>query len=92
MRHGCCAATSCLVDWMRMGRLAPYVGRYHYGRMCVDGTLQIRYRRAELDPEALRTHGTVIAFLASDDAKMITGVMITGVRIAQPGTAIPWRR
>ena len=72
---------------MRTGWMEPYVERYHYGLTRIDGTWQIRYRKAVLDLEASQAHGAVTVCLASDEAEMTTGV-----RIAQPGTTNRWRR
>ena len=50
---------SCLVYRIRMGQVDPYVGRFNYQLTRVEGKLKIRYRRAELDLEALDAHGAV---------------------------------
>ena len=50
---------SCLVYRIRMGQVDPYIGRCEYRLTRADGKLKIRYRRAELDLEALDAHGAV---------------------------------
>jgi p-cumate 2,3-dioxygenase subunit beta len=45
------------------GDVNAYVGRYVYRLVPKDGSFQIRLRRAELDLEALRPHGTVSILL-----------------------------
>lgn len=41
------------------GTVDPYVGRYLYTLVRLDGAFQIRTRRVELDLETLRPHGTI---------------------------------
>jgi p-cumate 2,3-dioxygenase subunit beta len=41
----------------------PYMGQYHYKLVRHGDSFKIRYRRAELDLEALRPHGTVSIML-----------------------------
>jgi hypothetical protein len=53
----------------------------------VDDPWQIHYRRAKRHLETSPAHAAVTICLASDDAEIITGVSI-----AQPGTASRWRR
>jgi p-cumate 2,3-dioxygenase subunit beta len=49
-----------IVYRMRMGGVAPYIGLYRYVlARKPDGGFKIRQRRAQLDLEALRDHGTV---------------------------------
>jgi p-cumate 2,3-dioxygenase beta subunit len=45
------------------GDVNTFVGRYVYRLVPKDGSFQIRLRRAELDLEALRPHGTVSILL-----------------------------
>lgn len=54
---------SFLVYRIRMGQVAPYVGRYDYRLRRLDGGLKISYRRATLDLERLRDHGAVSIIL-----------------------------
>lgn len=55
--------------------------------MRVDDPGQIYYRRAKLNLAASQARAAVTMCLALDDAELITGVSI-----AQPGTAMRWRR
>jgi p-cumate 2,3-dioxygenase beta subunit len=57
------ATASCQVYRVRMGQSAPYVGRLDYTLRRVNGALKIAYRRATLDQEVLREHGTVSIIL-----------------------------
>jgi p-cumate 2,3-dioxygenase beta subunit len=54
---------SFLVYRVRAGQVDPLIGRYEYTLRRVDGTLKIASRRAVLDLEALRPHGTVSIIL-----------------------------
>ena len=56
--------TACfLVYRIRSGNVDPLVGRYEYTLRRVDGILKVAYRKAVLDLEALRPHGTVSIIL-----------------------------
>jgi len=50
---------SFLVYRIRSGHVDPLIGRYEYTLRRADGTLKLVYRKAVLDLEALRPHGTV---------------------------------
>lgn len=53
-------ATASFQVWrIRMGQSAPYIGRYDYTLRRDGDSFKIVYRRATLDLEALRDHGTV---------------------------------
>ena len=54
---------SFLVYRIRMGSVDPLIGQYEYRLKRIDGALKISYRRANLDLEALRPHGTVSIIL-----------------------------
>ncbi len=54
---------SFLVYRIRSGHVDPLIGRYEYTLRRVDGTLKVAYRKAVLDLEALRPHGTVSIIL-----------------------------
>ena len=54
---------SFIVYRVRAGQAAPYVGRYLYTLARTKAGLKIRARRAELDLETLRDHGTVSIIL-----------------------------
>ena len=56
--------TACfLVYRIRSGYVDPLVGRYEYTLRRVEGSLKLAYRKAVLDLEALRPHGTVSIIL-----------------------------
>jgi p-cumate 2,3-dioxygenase beta subunit len=48
---------------MRSGQVDPLIGAYEYILRRVDGTLKIAFRKAVLDLEALRPHGTLSIIL-----------------------------
>jgi p-cumate 2,3-dioxygenase beta subunit len=52
-----------LVYRHRAGSTEPFVGKYRYHLTVVDDTLRIRYRRATLDNETLRSHGAISIIL-----------------------------
>jgi p-cumate 2,3-dioxygenase beta subunit len=54
---------SFLVYRMRSGQVDPLIGAYEYILRRVDGTLKIAFRKAVLDLEALRPHGTLSIIL-----------------------------
>jgi len=54
---------SCLVYRVRMGQTDPYVARCYYKLLRTGGGWKIRYRRMELDLEALDSHGAVSIIL-----------------------------
>jgi len=54
---------SFLVYRIRGGHVDPLIGRYEYTLRRVGKTLKIAYRKAVLDLEALRPHGTVSIIL-----------------------------
>jgi p-cumate 2,3-dioxygenase beta subunit len=54
---------SFLVYRIRSGYVDPLVGRYEYALRRVEGILKVAYRKAVLDLEALRPHGTVSIIL-----------------------------
>jgi p-cumate 2,3-dioxygenase beta subunit len=54
---------SFLVYRIRSGQVDPLIGRYVYTLRRVDGTLKIAGRKAVLDLEALRPHGTLSIIL-----------------------------
>jgi p-cumate 2,3-dioxygenase subunit beta len=45
------------------GEMAPFVGHYEYRLVPADDSFRIRYRRAVLDLEALREHGSISIIL-----------------------------
>ncbi len=53
------ASASFLVYRIRSGHTDPLVGSYHYRLRRVDGALKIASRKAVLDLEGLRPHGTL---------------------------------
>jgi p-cumate 2,3-dioxygenase beta subunit len=56
--------TACfLVYRIRSGHVDPLIGRYEYTLRRVEGILKVAYRKAVLDLEALRPHGTVSIIL-----------------------------
>jgi len=57
------AAASFLVYRIRAGHVDPLIGRYEYILRRVESALKIAYRKAVLDLEALRPHGTVSIIL-----------------------------
>jgi p-cumate 2,3-dioxygenase beta subunit len=57
------ANASFLVYRIRSGQVDPLIGSYVYTLMRVDGALKIAARRAVLDLEALRPHGTLSIIL-----------------------------
>ncbi len=54
---------SFLVYRIRSGHVDPLVGRYEYTLRRVEGILKVAYRKAVLDLEALRPHGTISIIL-----------------------------
>ena len=56
-------AASFLVYRIRSGNVDPLVGSYEYTLRRVDGSLKIAFRKAMLDLEALRPHGTISIIL-----------------------------
>ncbi|MDA1215711.1 MAG: aromatic-ring-hydroxylating dioxygenase subunit beta [Chloroflexi bacterium] len=54
---------SFIVYRIRMGQVAPYVGKYLYTLTRENGDLKIRHRRAVLDLEGLWDHGAVSIIL-----------------------------
>ena len=56
-------AASFLVYRIRAGHVDPLIGRYEYILRRVEKTLMIAHRKAVLDLEALRPHGTVSIIL-----------------------------
>ena len=54
---------SCLVYRVRMRQTDPYVARFFYRLLRTGSGWKIRYRRAELDLEALDAHGAVSIIL-----------------------------
>lgn len=54
---------SFLVYRIRSGHVDPLIGRYEYTLRRVDRALKLAYRKAVLDLEALRPHGTVSIIL-----------------------------
>jgi p-cumate 2,3-dioxygenase beta subunit len=57
------AAASFLVYRIRAGHVDPLIGSYEYKLRRVGAELKIAYRKAVLDLEALRPHGTVSIIL-----------------------------
>jgi p-cumate 2,3-dioxygenase beta subunit len=57
------AAASFLVYRIRSGQVDPLMGSYEYTLRRVDGALKITFRKAILDLEALRPHGTLSIIL-----------------------------
>jgi p-cumate 2,3-dioxygenase beta subunit len=57
------ANASFLVYRIRSGQVDPLIGSYAYKLRRVDGTLKIAARKAVLDLEALRPHGTLSIIL-----------------------------
>jgi len=57
------ANASFLVYRIRSGQVDPLIGSYAYTLRRVDGTLKIAARKAVLDLEALRPHGTLSIIL-----------------------------
>jgi p-cumate 2,3-dioxygenase subunit beta len=57
------ATASFLVYRIRAGHVDPLIGHYEYTLCRVGGDLKISYRKAVLDLEALRPHGTVSIIL-----------------------------
>jgi p-cumate 2,3-dioxygenase beta subunit len=56
-------SASFLVYRIRAGHVDPLIGRYEYILRRVETGLKIAYRKAILDLEALRPHGTVSIIL-----------------------------
>ena len=56
-------AASFLVYRVRSGNVDPFIGSYEYTLRRVDGSLKVAFRKAMLDLEALRPHGTVSIIL-----------------------------
>jgi p-cumate 2,3-dioxygenase beta subunit len=56
-------AASFLVYRVRSGQVDPLMGFYEYTLRRVDGSLNIAFRKAMLDLEALRPHGTLSIIL-----------------------------
>lgn len=56
-------AASFLVYRIRAGHVDPLIGHYEYKLRRVESVLKIAYRKAVLDLEALRPHGTVSIIL-----------------------------
>lgn len=54
---------SFLVYRIRGGQVDPLIGAYHYTLRRIDGALKIAVRKAILDLEALRPHGTLSIIL-----------------------------
>src|SRR5919106_2127851 len=54
---------SFLVYRIRSGQVDPLIGSYHYTLRRIDGALKIAARKAVLDLEALRPHGTLSIIL-----------------------------
>jgi p-cumate 2,3-dioxygenase beta subunit len=52
-----------IVYRLRNGDVNPYIGRYIYRLVRQGDSLKIRFRRAEMDLESLRPHGTVSIIL-----------------------------
>ena len=57
------ANASFLVYRIRSGQVDPLIGAYEYILRRVEGTLKIAFRKAVLDLEALRPHGTLSIIL-----------------------------
>lgn len=57
------ATASFLVYRIRTGQVDPLIGQYSYTLRRVDGVLKIAARKAVLDLEALRPHGTLSIIL-----------------------------
>ncbi len=56
-------STSFLVYRVRSGHVDPLIGSYEYTLRRVDGSLKVAFRKAMLDLEALRPHGTISIIL-----------------------------
>lgn len=54
---------SFLVYRVRSGNVDPFIGAYEYTLRRVNGSLKVAFRKAMLDLEALRPHGTVSIIL-----------------------------